>query len=1101
MVDFFIRRPIFATVCALLIILAGAVSIPTLPISLYPTLAPPQVVVTCNYIGANATDVEAAVTTILEQSINGVEGMRYISSTSSNDGTSAITVTFQTGYDLNIAAVDVQNRVASAQGRLPAAVNNTGISITKANSNFVLAVGFVSPDHSLSPEFMSNYLDVYVRDALKRVPGVGDVVIFGERKYAMRIWLDPSKLAARALTALDVTNALSEQNVEVAAGQLGQQPSDPHQNFQMAVRVVGRLSDPRQFEKIILKNDATGGLVLLRDVGHADIGAETYATDLKFSGGNAIGLGIQQLSNANALDVEKRSIAVLSDLQKQFPPGMKYIIAVDTTQVVSESVREVVQTIGEAIIIVIVVIFLFLQDWRATIIPAVTIPVSLIGTFAFIKVFGFSINSLTLFGITLATGLVVDDAIVVIENVQRHLSGHATTAPELSSEAASRPRAAGENAHAEPGGMEAKTIDAHEATSIGMAEVTSAVIATSLVLISVFIPVSFFPGTTGILYKQFSLTIAFSIAISAFNALTLSPALAALLLRPEAPKTGLLGLLLNPIEHAIQWAIRGYARLVTFAVRIRYALLAVFVASLVATAFMYTHVPTAFIPQEDQSYFLIIVQTPPGASLSYTTEFADRASALVQKNPGVFGTFSVMGFSLSGGSSPNSGLIFAPLKPINERKQMGARYTAHNIVADVGPKLFGVPGGIAFAAEPPAVAGIGTVGGFQFILQDGGRNTFGDIDRVAHTLVGKARAGHDLVGMNTTFTSNDPQVLVTIDREKAKSVGVPFSQITAAMGTFMGSSYVNDFDFNNRSYRVYVQADEQFRRTAKDLSEYYVRSATNQMIPLDNLATLTETSGPQVINHYNLFRSAEIDGSAGPGLSTGQGLDAMQRLFEANKIQGMTYSWTGLALEEVQSAGKAILIFGLGLLVVYLTLSAQYESFALPFIILLAVPTAILGALSLVSLRGLVDDVYVQIGLVMLIGLSAKNSILIVEFAEQLLAQGRTVTEAAIEAAELRLRPILMTSIAFILGVLPLYFATGAGALGRHSVGTAVVGGMILSTVLNLFFIPVLYVILKSFLVRFSGGGSGAPTRTTAIQAEQAQTSAPVYATKAATPS
>lgn len=1068
-VDFFIRRPIFATVCALLIVLAGAVCIPSLPISLYPQLAPPQVVVSSNYIGANATVVEAAVTTILEQSINGVEGMRYMSSTSSNDGTSAITVTFQTGYDLNIAAVDVQNRVASAQGRLPAAVNNTGISITKANSNFVLAAGFLSPDHSLSSAFISNYLDVYVADALKRVPGVGAVIIFGERKYAMRIWLDPDKLAARSLTALDVTSALAEQNVEVAAGQLGQPPSDSHQNFQMAVRVVGRLTDPKEFENIVIKNSTSaGGLVLLKDVGHAEIGAETYSTSLKFSGGEAVGIGIQQLSNANALDVDKHCRAVLHDLEKSFPPGMKYIIAVDTTTVVSDSVREVVRTIGEAVIIVIIVIFLFLQDWRATIIPAVTIPVSLIGTFAFIKVFNFSINSLTLFGITLATGLVVDDAIVVIENVQRHLSGGGSK-PELPSPGEGhRASAVSGSAHSAGSSLESSSSDPHEATSIAMAEVTSAVIATSLVLISVFIPVSFFPGTTGILYKQFSLTIAFSIAISAFNALTLSPALAALLLRPEQKKTGLLGLLLNPIERFIQWLIRMYARAVTFVVRIRYAMMALFVAALAGTAFMYVHVPTAFIPQEDQSYFLIIVQTPPGASLSYTSEFADRAAALVRKNDGVFGTFSVMGFSLSGGSSPNAGLIFAPLKPIDQRTKMGPRFTAKAIVADIGPKLFGVPGGVAFAAEPPAIAGIGTVGGFQFILQDGGRNTFGDIDRVAHTMVGQARAGHELTGLNTTFTSNDPQVLVSIDREKAKSIGVPFNQITAAMGTFMGSSYVNDFNFNNRSYRVYVQADEQFRRTSKDLSQYYVRSASGQMIPLDNLATISETSGPQVIDHYNLFRSAEIDGSPAPGLSSGQGLDAMQRLFEKNKLQGMTFSWTGLALEEVESAGKAIIIFGLGLLVVYLTLSAQYESFALPFIILLAVPMAILGALSLVAARGLVDDVYVQIGLVMLIGLSAKNSILIVEFAEQLLGQGRSIIDAAIEAAELRLRPILMTSIAFILGVMPLYFATGAGAYGRHSVGTAIVGGMILSTILNLFFIPVLYVILKTVLTRFS---------------------------------
>src|SRR6202041_4116264 len=555
----------------------------------------------------------------------------------------------------------------------------------------------------------------------------------------------------------------------------------------------------------------------------------------------------------------------------------------------------------------------------------------------------------------------------------------------------------------------------------------------------------------------------------------------AILLRPETNHTGLLRLLLNPVERLIQWVIRVYARLVTFVVRIRYVVLLFFFGALAATAFMYNHVPTAFIPQEDQSYFLIIIQTPPGASLGYTTEFADRVAAVVQKKDGVFGTFSVMGFSLSGGSSPNSGLIFAPLKPINDRTKMGDKYTARAIVADVGPKLFGVPGGIAFAAEPPAVAGIGTVGGFQFILQDSGRNTFGDIDRIAHTLVGQGRApGSGLTAMNTTFTSNYPQLLITIDREKAKAIGVPFTQITAALNTFMGSSYVNDFDFNNRSYRVYVQADAPYRRNAQDIHQYYVRSDSGQMVPLDNLASISETSGPQVINHYHLFRSAEIDGSPAPGLSSGQGLDAMVSLFDKNKMPGMSYSWTGLALEEVESAGKAIIIFGLGLLVVYLTLSAQYESFALPFIILLAVPMAILGALSLVSLRGLVDDVYVQIGLVMLIGLSAKNSILIVEFAEQLLEHGRSIIEAAIVASELRLRPLLRRRFGFILGVLPLYFASGAGAYGRHSVGTTVVGGMLVSTILNLFFIPVLYVILKTILVKFSGG------KLTSVRSEQA---------------
>lgn len=1047
MVEFFIHRPIFATVAALLIVLAGAVSIPSIPISLYPQLAPPRVIVACNYVGANAQVVESAVTIPLEQSINGVEGMRYISSTSSNDGTSAVTVTFSPGYDLSIAAVDVQNRVSTAQGRLPAVVTSTGISITKANSNFVFAAGFLSPDHSLSQGFISNYLDVYVRDALKRVPGVGDVVVFGERKYAMRVWLDPERLAARGLTAQDVTAALAEQNVEVAAGQLGQPPNDGTQSYQMAVRVVGRLSSPAEFDNVILKNSTTvGGLVLVKDVGHSELGAENYNTDLRFDygalGGEAIGVGVQQLSNANALDVDKRCRAVLAELQKSFPPGMQGIIAVDTTTVIGDSIREVEITIGEAILIVIAVIFLFLQDWRSTVIPAVTIPVSLIGTFAFIKIFGFSINTLTLFGITLATGLVVDDAIVVIENVQRHL--------------------------------EEGIQDSMEATSIAMAEVTSAVIATSLVLISVFVPVSFFPGTTGILYKQFSLTIAFSIAISAFNALTLSPALAAILLHrdkqlvPRFLKP--LGWILNkPValfERGLRGLISAYAAAVTWAVKMRYAVLVLFFCSLGSTAFMYLHVPTAFVPQEDQGYFLVIVQTPPGASLAYTSDVAQRGTALIRQNDDVAATFSVMGFSLSGGSSPNSGIIFVPLKPVNERTKRGRGHDAKSIVGLIGPRLFGVPGGILFAAEPPAIAGIGTVGGFQFMLQDNGRNTFGDVDRVAHQLVAEGfNPQSGLSNLNTTFRSNDPQVFISIDREKAKAVGVPLSQITSSLNTYMGSTYVNDFNFNNRSYRVYVQADSPARRNIADLRRFYVRANSGSMLPLENLVNVNETSGPQVITHYNLYRSAEVDGSQAPGLSTGQGIDAMVKAFDKYKIVGMTYQWTGLALEEVESAGKAIVIFGLGILVVYLTLSAQYESFALPFIILLAVPTAVLGALSLVSLRGLVDDVYVQIGLVMLIGLSAKNSILIVEFAEDIRKSGKSIVDAAIEASELRLRPILMTSFAFILGVMPLYFATGAGSLGRHSVGTAIVGGMLLSTILNLFFIPVLYVLLQTLIV------------------------------------
>jgi HAE1 family hydrophobic/amphiphilic exporter-1 len=1032
-VDFFIRRPVFATVCALLIILAGAVCIPSLPISQYPQLAPPQVVVSSNYIGANSQVVESAVTIPLEEAINGVPGMRYITSTSASDGSSGITTTFNTGYDLDIAAVDVQNRISSATGQLPAQVNQTGITVTKANSNFVFAAGFYSEHGEYSQLFISNYLDVYVKDAIKRIKGVGDVQIFGGRKYAMRIWLDPQKLAARQLTASDVTAALAEQNIEVAAGQLGQPPSNANQAFQITISAVGRLQTAEQFANIIVKN-TPNGIVQIKDIGRAELGAENYGSDLKFSGVSAVGLGIQQLSNANALDVDRDGKAALAELSKSFPPGLKYVVAFDTTTIVGDSIREVLITLVEAIVIVIIVIFFFLQDWRATIIPAITIPVSLVGTFAFIKIFGFSINTLTLFGITLATGLVVDDAIVVIENVQRHISE----------------------------GM----ADAHEATSVAMSEVTSAVVATSLVLISVFIPVSFFPGTTGLLYKQFSLTIAFSIAISAFNALTLSPALAALLLRKEENKHGLL----HAVDNAIKWTGSQYARAIHGVLRIRYVMLVLFFAGLAATVIVYQRVPSAFVPAEDQGYFIIQVQAPQGASLPYTSRLLDKAQAVLLRDPDIEGAFAVGGFSFAG-NAPNYGIVFVNLQPFAKRK--GDAHSVSAIVGRLRMQLLSIPGGLVIPFEPPAINGIGSFGGFQFELQDLGRNTLTDLDRVSHQIVARGNASGQLTGLFTSYTSNDPQLLVSIDREKAKSLGVPFGQISDTLQIYMGSQYVNNFDFNNRSYRVYAQADSQFRATAADIRQFYVRSATNQMIPLDNLVHMEETSAPSVISHYNLFRSVEIDGSAAPGLSSSQGLAAMEKVAKANMMPGMTYSWTGLSLEEIESAGKTIIIFSLGILVVYLTLSALYESFALPFIILLAVPMAVLGALLAQSMRGLANDVYCQIGLVMLIGLSAKNSILIVEFAEQLRGRGRSIADAAMEAAELRLRPILMTSFAFILGVLPLVFATGAGENGRHSVGTSIVGGMLLSTILNLFFIPVLYVILQTLL----GAGRKQSTR------------------------
>ncbi len=1027
-VDFFIRRPVFATVCSLLIILAGGIAIPTLSIAQFPVLAPPQVSVSAFYTGANAQAVESGVTTLLEQAINGAEGMRYMSSSSGNDGSSSITATFKLERSLDIAAVDVQNRASTALGRLPATVQQTGVTINKNSGSFVLAFGLYTLDNRYDPLFISNYLDVYVRDALKRVPGVGDVIIFGERKYAMRLWLDPVRLAKRGLTASDVTSALAEQNVQVAAGQIGQPPIPAGQLYTLSVRAAGRLTDPKDFERIIVKQTKDGSIVQLRDVGRAELGAEDYSSNLTFSGYPAIGLGVQQLSNANALDVEKGVKAEMARLSKTFPAGLQYQEAFNTTTAVRESISEVLKTLGEAILIVIVVIFFFLQTWRSTLIPAITIPVSLIGAFAFVKLFNFSINTLTLFGITLATGLVVDDAIVVIENVERHLE---------------------EGIH-----------DARRATSVAMSEVTSAVIATSIVLIAVFVPVSLFPGTTGRLYQQFALTIAFSIALSAFNALTLTPALSALLLRhTERKSSGFF----RAFNNGITSITDGYRRLLTRMESAKTIVVLLFIVGLGLTAWVYKSVPTSFVPDEDQGYFIVLVQAPDAASLEYTSNVAARANAAIMKNPNVFGVFAVPGFSFSG-AAPNRGLIFVNLKPIAQRK--GANNSLEAVINSLRQPLGSINEANVIPFAPPAIQGLSAFGGFTFELQQTGFSTPEALEGTLQKFLGAARQRPELSPQSvySSYTARTPQVLVEIDREKAKSLGVPFSQINTTLATYMGSTYVNDFDFNNRSYRVYVQADKQFRVNPANITQFYVRSDAGAMVPLSSIVTLKDTAGPSVISHYNMFRSAEINGSAAPAYSSGQALAAMEDVSHKVLPPGYSFEWTGLALEEIQSGNQAFLLFGLGLLVVYLVLSAQYESFVLPFIILLSVPMAILGALGAQSLRGLQNDVYCQIGLVMLIGLASKNGILIVEFAEQLQRNGMELFAATVEAARLRLRPILMTSVAFILGVLPLVFASGAGSAGRHSVGTTVFGGMIVSTFLNLFLIPILYVIVRNVI-------------------------------------
>lgn len=1035
--EFFIRRPIFSIVCALVILLVGGISIPTLPIAQYPDISPNQVSVVANYGGASAEVVENAVTNILEEEINGVEGLKYMSSSSSNDGTSQITVTFNPDRDKDIAAVDVQNRISVAQAQLPQSVQQTGVRVSKQSSNILLAIGLFSEKGEYDNVFLSNYADLYLTNALKRVKGVGEVQIFGARKYSMRIWIDPTRLASRGLTAQDVVNALREQNLQVGAGAVGQQPSPEGQEYQIDLRAVSRLTDVSEFEDVVLKTSTDGSLIRLKDVGRAELGAENYSSFLRFRGKDAVGLGINQLPGSNALDVAKGVKAEIATLAKTFPPGLRYQVAFDTTLYVEQSLREVIKTLFEAILLVVLVIFVFLQDWRTTLIPAITVPVTLVGTFAFIKIFGFSINSLTLFGLTLATGLVVDDAIIVVENVARLI--------------------------------EDKGLRPLEATIEAMKELSGAVIAISLVLAAVFVPVAFFPGTTGALYKQFALTIAFSIALSTFTALTLTPGLCALMLRPEMNARGWLGWVFEKINGFIEASRKGYKRSLQFLTHFKSVVIGLFILSLVLTAWLYVKVPSAFLPEEDQGYFITIIQGPEGVSLNYTSKVMNEAEQEILKNPEVLGTFTVGGFSFSG-STANTGLIFTTLKPWEERKKPNQSVEA--IIGELRGKLFSIKEARVLPVNPPAISGLGNFGGFQFQLQDRrGSESLDPLVQSLGAILQNANQNPGLQAVFSTFAANTPQLIVEVDRNRAKALQVSIEDIFNTMQTLLGSQYVNDFDLQQRNYRVYVQADKQFRANPADIGQLYVRSQTNQMIPLSNLVKVTPTTGAQTINHYNLFRSIEITGSPAPGSSSGEALKAMEAVAQKVLPPSMGYEWSGTSLEEIESGGQAPLIFGLGIVFVFLVLAALYENFVDPFIILLSVPLAILGALLAQSMRGLTNDIYCQIGLVMLIGLASKNAILIVEFANQLRERGLSITKAAIEASQERLRPILMTSFAFILGLVPLINPEGAGAASRRSLGTAVAGGMLLSTFLSLFVVPILYIAITMLRDRFKPGG------------------------------
>jgi HAE1 family hydrophobic/amphiphilic exporter-1 len=1032
-VDFFIRRPIFATVCALIIILAGAVSIPTLPLAEYPDISPPKVSVTSTYTGASAEVVESAVTTPLEQAINGAQSIKYITSTSGNDGTSTININFDLGRDVDLAAVDVQSRISSAQGRLPEEVKRTGVTVAKVSNSFVLAIGILTPDDRYSSQFLSNYADVYIKDAIKRVKGVGDVRIFGERKYSMRVWLDPSRLANRGVTPQDVVAAVAEQNMQVAAGQIGQAPLPPDQMFQMSVRARGRLKTAAEFENLIIRTGIDGQLVRLKDVGRAELGAEDYGNVVRFKGKEAVGIGVFQRPGSNALEISRGVREEMEKLALRFPPGMKHEFAFDTTLSVRESIKEVLITLAQAIGLVVLVIFVFLQSWRSTLIPVITIPVSLIGTFAVMKMLDFSINTLTLFGITLATGLVVDDAIVVIENITRFIHE--------------------------------KKLGAREAASQAMAEVTGAVIAISLVLGAVFVPVAFFPGTTGQLYKQFALTIAISVAISTFNALTLTPALSALWLK-SGDHGG--GKFFKPINWVIDGCRNLYTSTLGLALKVKPLILIAFTLMLGATYWLSKTVPTAFIPNEDVGYFIIIVQAPEGVSVNYTLNVLKKLEKKLDECPEIVSSFGIAGFSFSG-TNPNNGIVFCSLRPWHERH--GDEHSLSGIINRLRGPFGGITEAMVIPVNPPAIQGLGNFGGFAFELQD----LYGtDIKALAGTtmqIMMQAAQDKELSGVFSTFTASSPQLIAEVLRDKARALNILMSDVFGTMQILLGSQYVNDFDLGNRIYRVYVQADSIFRANPRNIGEFYVRAQNGQMVRLSNLIKLERTTAAQTINHYNLFRSAEVNGSPAPGISSGEAIIAMENLAKRVLPQGMSYEWSGISLEEKESGPQAAILFLLGIVVVFLVLAAQYESFVDPIIILLSVPLAMLGALLAQHLRHLDNDVFCQIGLVMLVGLASKNAILIVEFANHLKAGGMDPEEAVKKACETRFRPILMTSLAFVSGILPLVFATGAGAASRHSLGTAVCGGMIVSTILSLYIVPVIYLTVGALRDKVMGRG------------------------------
>jgi len=1035
---FFIDRPIFATVVSLLITIIGGISFFALPVAQYPEISPPTIVVNASYPGASAQTVSDTVATPLEQQINGVENMLYINSQATGDGSLKLTVTFALGTNLDTAQVLVQNRVAIATPRLPDEVKRLGITVTKNSPDMLMVVHLNSPDGSRDQVYLSNYATLQMIDPIARLDGVGDARIFGARDYSMRVWIDPEKAAARDLTAGEVVSALQAQNIQVAAGVLDKPPMPGQGAFQFSVQTQGRLTDPAEFENVVVKADADGRTVRLKEVARIELAALDYSVNAFLNGKNAVPIGIFQRPGSNALATAKRVIAKVEALAPGFPPGVSYTIAYNPTTFIDQSVDEVIKTIFEAVLLVVLVVILFLQTWRASLIPVAAIPVSLIGTFFVLESLGYSLNTLSLFGLVLAVGIVVDDAIVVVENVERNMR---------------------------------QGLDSLAAAHRTMDEVGGALISIALVLCAVFIPAAFIPGISGQFFRQFAVTIAASTVFSLLVSLTLSPALCALLFRGHGPldhhsATGPMRPVtrfFTAFNHSFERLAEGYGDLTRRVLRLTTVMLVVYGGLIVIAGIEFYKTPKGFIPEMDQGYLITVVQLPPGASLARTEAVVNDVTRIMTETPGIGHTIVIAG--LDGGTftnASNAATIFTPLKPFEERVDHGL--SANAITADLRKRLVSIQDAFVITIPPPPVRGIGTAGGFKMMLQDKSGHGPRALEAVAQDMVAAAAKVPGLSGMFTLFNTRTPNVQIDIDRVRAQMMGVPNDRITDALQVYLGSAFVNEFNFLGRTFRVTAQADAPFRRDLRDIADIRVRNSDGQMVPLGAVAAFRTDTGPYRVPRYNLFPAAEIQGVAAPGYSSGYALEQMKKLAEERLPPGFGFEWTELALQELLAGNNGLLVFAASVLFVFLLLAAQYESWSLPAAVVMIVPMCLLAAVSGLIVRGMSINILAQIGFIVLIGLAAKNAILIVEFARQAETEGMNRIEAAIHAGRTRLRPILMTSLAFVLGVLPLVIATGAGAEMRQSLGTAVFFGMLGVTGFGLVFTPIFYVVIRKLV-------------------------------------